>query len=46
MKILRKIFGPVLEDNQWRIRENTELEKLYKDVVTGTFIKLQRLRWM
>jgi hypothetical protein len=24
-KILGKLFGPVLEDNQWRIRTNVEL---------------------
>jgi len=41
-QIQRKIFGPVLEDNQWRMRLNVELEKLYKDVNIPTFIKLQR----
>jgi len=40
--ILRKIFGPVLEENEWRMRSNVELEKLYKDVNIPTFIKLQR----
>ena len=39
-KILRKIFGPVLEDNQWRIKTNAELENLFKDANFGTFIKL------
>jgi hypothetical protein len=43
---LRKLFGPVIEDDQWRLRTNVELEKLYKYVNIGTFIKLQRLRWM
>jgi DNA-directed RNA polymerase delta subunit len=41
-KILRKIFGPVIEDNQRR----SELEELYSDVNIGTFIKLYRLRWL
>ena len=41
-QIQRKIFGPVLEDNQWRMRLNVELEKSYKDVNIPTFIKLQR----
>ena len=36
-KMLRKIFGPVLEDNQWRIKKNAELEKLFKDANFGTF---------
>jgi hypothetical protein len=29
-----------------RVRKNCELEKLYKYVNIGNFIKLQRLRWM
>jgi hypothetical protein len=45
-KMLRNIFRPVREDNQWRIRMNIELEKLYRDVNIGTFIKLQRLTWL
>lgn len=45
-KMLRNLFGLSTEDNQWRIRSNVELE-LYKDVSsTGTFIKLQSLRWV
>jgi hypothetical protein len=43
MKILRKIFEPVIEDNQWKLGMNVELEKLCKDVNIGTFIKLQHL---
>jgi len=39
-KILRNIFGPVIEDIPWQIRTNVELEKLYKDFITGNFIKL------
>ena len=31
------------EDKQWRIKKNVDLQK---DVHTGTFIKLQSLRWM
>jgi hypothetical protein len=45
-KMLRKIFGPVLEDNQWRIKKNAELEKLFKDANFDAFIKLKCLRWM
>jgi len=43
-KILRKIFGPAIEDYQWQIKTNVELKKLCKDVNIGTFIKLHRLR--
>jgi len=45
-KMLRRIFGPVLEDNQWRIKKNAELEKFFKDANFGTFVKLWCLRWM
>jgi hypothetical protein len=45
MKILRKIFRPVKEDNQWRIQMNSELE-LYMDINISIFIKLQHLWWM
>jgi len=29
MKLLREIFGPRLEDNQWRMRRYAELKKMY-----------------
>jgi len=41
-QILRKIFGPVLEDNRWRMRSNVELEKLHTDINIPAFVKLQR----
>jgi hypothetical protein len=28
-KIIRKIYGPVMENNIWRIRYNEEINKLY-----------------
>jgi hypothetical protein len=40
MTFERKIFGQVLEDNQWLIKKNAELEKFFKDANFGTFIKL------
>jgi len=43
-KILRKIFGLVIEDIAWRIRTN--VEKLYKDFNTGNFIKRQHRGWI
>jgi hypothetical protein len=30
-KILRKIYGPVKENEMWRIRQNDELENLKKE---------------
>jgi len=44
-KILRRIYGPVIDKGEWRIRINRELYQLYdgKDIVK--FCKLSRLRW-
>jgi hypothetical protein len=44
-KILRRIFGAVKDEGQWRMRYNKELYELYKDVDLVTFIKLKRLQW-
>lgn len=30
-KLLRKIYGPVQENGEWRVRHNSELYELYKD---------------
>ena len=43
-KILRKIYGPVNENGEWRIRYNKELYELYKSSDI-TDIKIARLRW-
>jgi hypothetical protein len=40
-KILRRIFGAVKEEGQWRMRYNKELYELYKDIDLVTFIKLK-----
>lgn len=45
-KILRKIFGPVCHDGEWRIRYNHELYQLYHDIDLVKKIKVQRLRWL
>jgi hypothetical protein len=39
-KRLRKIFGSVMEDNQWKIRLNAELEELCKNVNICTCTKV------
>jgi hypothetical protein len=44
-KILRRIYGPMNDDGEWRIRYNTELYRLYQDSKLSNFIKLQRLSW-
>jgi hypothetical protein len=45
-KILRKIYGPVLENGEIRIRYNEELNELIKGEDIGRFIKAQKLQWL
>jgi hypothetical protein len=45
-KILRKIYGPVKENELWRIRRNDELEPIIKGENIVRFIKCQRIRWL
>jgi GTP1/Obg family GTP-binding protein len=43
-KIIRRIYGPVMENNGWRIRYNEELNTLLKGEDIVRFIKSQRIR--
>ena len=45
-KILRKIYGPVKENELWRIRRNDELEAIIKGENIVRFIKCQRIWWL
>src|ERR1700744_4218215 len=45
-KILRTIFGPVLDQNRWRRRFDHELMELDREPDIGRFIKINRLRWL
>jgi len=45
-KILRKIYGPVKENELWRIRRNDELEAIMKGDNIVRFIKCQKIRWL
>ena len=45
-KILRKIYGPVKQNELWRIRRNDELEAIIKGENIVRFIKCQRIRWL
>ena len=45
-KIPRKIYGPVKENELWRIRRNDELEAIIKRENIVRFIKCQRIRWV
>jgi hypothetical protein len=44
--IVRRIYGPVLENNVWRIRYNEELNTLLKGEDIVRFIKSLRIRWL
>jgi hypothetical protein len=43
-EVLRRIYGPVVEEGIWRIRTNHELWELYRDA--GADVKKKRLEWM
>jgi len=44
-KILRRIYGPVLDGGRWRIRTNQELYQLCSENGILKFCKLSRLSW-
>ena len=44
-KILRTIFGPRIDNGEWRIKYSNELYTLYKESDIGTYIKINRLKW-
>lgn len=44
-RMLRRIYGPVCEAGQWRIRTNAELATLYREPPLSAHIRLMRLRW-
>ena len=45
-QILRKIFGPVIIDSVWRIRNNMEIDKLIEGADVLRLIKAQRIKWL
>ena len=44
-KILRRISGPTIENQIWRIKTNEELDKLTKHKNIVNYTKAQRLSW-
>jgi len=44
-KILRRIYGPVQENGQWRIRYTHEIYQLFAGADLATTIRLQRVKW-
>ena len=45
-KILRRIYGPICVNNEYRRRMNQELYELYSDMDIVRRIRIQRLRWL
>jgi hypothetical protein len=45
-KVLRKIYGPVLANGQWRNRYNHEIYKIYKENELTRNIRLRRFQWV
>ena len=45
-RIIQSVFGPVNIDNIWRIRNNTETDKLIEGADIVRFIKAQRIKWL
>jgi hypothetical protein len=41
-KMLRNVYGPVVEQGIWRIRNNQELRELYKDLDIAADIKKEK----
>lgn len=45
-KVLRKVFGPVNDNGEWRIRSNLEIRALYNRPDLVAEVKKRRLRWL
>jgi hypothetical protein len=45
-EILRRIYGPVVEQGMWRIRTNNELRELCKDLNAVMNIIKKKLEWI
>ena len=45
-KIMRKIYGPMMENGEWRIRYNEEINQIIKGRDIVKFIKSLRLQWL
>ena len=44
-KVLRKIYGPIQVNGEWRIRYNAELYSIYSNSKLSVEVRRGRLRW-
>jgi hypothetical protein len=44
-RILRRIYGPINDKDQWRYRYNKELHEIFKEPILSVVIRIARLRW-
>lgn len=45
-KVLRRIYGPVCENGNWRMRKNEELKEMFQEPDLVSLVKKNLLRWL
>jgi hypothetical protein len=45
-KIIRRIYGPVRQGREWRIRNNEEIDNIVRKKDIVRFVKARRISWI
>jgi hypothetical protein len=45
-KVLRRIYGPINENGQWRKLYNHEIKQIYRAPSITEYLRVQRLLWI
>jgi hypothetical protein len=45
-KIIRRIYGPVRQGREWRIRNNEEIDNIMRKKDIVRFVKARRISWI